>query len=169
MSNPDFVDFDIRIEFARGEGDPTRVFRSMADLIDAFQRIDTHLAPMLGATVRTSLVLQDIEAASLKSRLRTVIESVPDEALKQGEVKKLIGHFLLQGKHKVLDWCRDRNEVGDRQEVKLLEAKLTAARSRNRSQTTSCVCPYRYAISSVGHICGERRADPAGAERSRNL
>lgn len=125
MADPSFVDFDIRIDFARGEGDPTRVFRSMAGLIDALQRIDMHLAPMLGASVRTSLVLQDIEASSLKSRLRTVIESIPDEPLKQGEVKKLIGHFLLQGKHKVLDWCKDRTEVGDRQEVKQLEAELT--------------------------------------------
>jgi hypothetical protein len=84
VNDPKYVDFDIRIEFARGEGDPTRVFRSMAGLIDAFQRIDSHLAPMLGASVRTRLVLQDIEAASLKSRLRTVIEAIPDEPLKQG-------------------------------------------------------------------------------------
>src|SRR3569623_188516 len=120
-----FVDFDIRIEFVRGEGDPTRVFRSMAGLIDAVQRIDTHLAPMLGATVRTSLVLQDIEAASLKSRLRTVIESIPDEPLQQGEIKKLVGHFLLKGKHRVLDWCGDRKQISDRDEIKQLEADLT--------------------------------------------
>ena len=125
MNDPTFVDFDIRIEFARGEGDPTRVFRSMAGLIDAFQRIDSHLAPMLGASVRTSLVLQDIEAASLKSRLRTVIEAIPDEPLKQGEIKKLVGHFLLQGKHKILDWCGGRTEISNREEVKLLEADLT--------------------------------------------
>lgn len=125
MSDPAYVDFDIRIEFVRGEGDPTRVFRSMAGLIDAFQRLDTHLAPMLGATVRTSLVLQDIEAASLKSRLRTVIEAVPDEPLQQGEIKKLVGHFLLKGKHKILDWCVDRKEISDRSEVKLLEADLS--------------------------------------------
>lgn len=97
----------------------------MAGLIVAFQRIDSHLAPMLGASVRTSLVLQDIESASLKSRLRTVIEAIPDEPLRQGEVKKIIGHFLLQGKHKILDWCGDRKEISNREEVKLLEADLT--------------------------------------------
>lgn len=124
MADRDFVDFDIRIEFARGEGDPTRVFRSMADLIEAFQRFDTHLAPMLGATVRTSVVLQDIEASSLKSRLRTFIEAIPDEPLQQGEIKKIVGHFLLKGKHLVLDWCKDRTEVGSRQQVQELENDL---------------------------------------------
>lgn len=124
MSERSFVDFDIRIEFVRGEGDPTRVFRSMAGLIEAVQRLDSHLAPMLGATVRTSLVLQDIEAASLKSRLRTVIEAIPDEPLKQGEIKKLVGHFLLKGKHRVLDWCAERSEISDRFEIKQLESDL---------------------------------------------
>jgi hypothetical protein len=124
MPDSTFVDFDIRIEFARGEGDPTRVFRSMASLIEAFQRMDTHLAPMLGATVKTSLVLQDIEAASLRSRLRTIVESVPDEPLREGEIKKIIGHFLLKGKHKILDWCGNRTEITDRADVRRLEHDL---------------------------------------------
>ena len=105
-------EFEIRVEFARGIGDPTRVFRTMAGLIEAAQRMDTHLAEMIGANVRTSLVLEDVEATSLKSRLRSVIEAIPDEPLQAGDIKKLVGHFLLKGKHKVLDWCAERNEVG---------------------------------------------------------
>lgn len=124
MPTSNFCDFDIRIEFERGVGDPTRVFRTMAALIESAQAMDVHLAAMMGVSVRTSLVLQDIETASLKSRLRSIVESVPDEPLKQGEVKKLIGHFLLQGKHKILDWCGQRQEISDRAEVKLLEADL---------------------------------------------
>ena len=117
-------EFEIRVEFARGIGDPTRVFRTMAGLIESAQRMDTHLAEMIGANVRTSLVLQDVEATSLKSRLRSVIEAIPDEPLQAGDIKKLVGHFLLKGKHKVLDWCEERNEVGGRADIKLLEGEL---------------------------------------------
>ncbi len=124
MSDPASDEFEIRIEFERGVGDPTRVFRSMAGLIESVQRLDAHLALMIGANVRTSLVLQDVEAASLKSRLRSVVEAVPDEPLQSGEIKKVIGHFLLKGKHMVLDWCNDRKEISDRAEVKQLESDL---------------------------------------------
>lgn len=124
MSDTKAEEFEIRVEFQRGEGDPTRVFRAMAGLIEAVQRVDTHLALMLGANVRTTLVLQDVEASSLKSRLRSIVESIPDEPLQQGEVKRLIGHFLLKGKHKILDWCQDRSEIVDRSEVKQLESEL---------------------------------------------
>ncbi|NNU42170.1 hypothetical protein [Ramlibacter montanisoli] len=156
MGDPEFVDFDVRIEFVRGEGDPTRVFRSMAGLIEAFQRLDTHLAPMLGATVRTSLVLQDIEAASLKSRLRTVIEAIPDEPLKQGEIKKLIGHFLLQGKHKILDWCADRKEISDRNEVKVAGGRTQQACARHRPKIATGLRTHRHTFPAFGYRRGER-------------
>jgi hypothetical protein len=61
----------------------------MAGLIESTQLLDSHLALSIGANVRTSLVLQDVEAASLKSRLQTIIEEIPDEAIKNGEVKKV--------------------------------------------------------------------------------
>jgi len=93
-------------------------------LIESVQAIDSHLGACLGATVRTSLVLEDIETASLKSRLRTVIEAIPDEPLKHGDIKKLIGHYLLKGKHKILDWCNGREEIATREEVKQLEHEL---------------------------------------------
>lgn len=115
---------EIRIEFERDAGDPTRIFRAMAGLIESAQTLDSHLALSIGANVRTTLVLQDIEAASLKAKLRTIVEEIPDEAMKAGEVKKVIGHFLVKAKHKVLDWCNDRNTINNRDEVKLLEVDI---------------------------------------------
>lgn len=115
---------EIRIEFERGTGDPTRIFRAMAGLIESTQLLDSHLALSIGANVRTSLVLQDVEAASLKSRLQTIIEEIPDEAIKNGEVKKVIGHFLYKAKHKILDWCSERDSIKGRQEIKQLESDI---------------------------------------------
>lgn len=124
MNNENVQEVEIRIEFERGAGDPSRIFRSMAGLIESTQLLDIHLALSIGADVRTSLVLQDVEAASLKAKLRSVIEAVPDEPLKSGDIKKLIGHFLLKAKHKVLDWCSDRNSISSRDEVKQLESEI---------------------------------------------
>ncbi len=115
---------EIRIEFERGIGDPTRVFRAMAGLIESTQLLDSHLALSIGANVQTTLVLQDVEAASLKAKLRTIVEEIPEEAVKEGEIKKIIGHFLLKAKHKVLDWCGERDAIKSREEVKQLEAEI---------------------------------------------
>lgn len=115
---------EIRIEFERGTGDPSRVFRAMAGLIESTQTLDSHLALSIGASVRTTLVLQDVEAASLKAKLRTIVQAIPDEAVKDGEIKKLIGHFLLKAKHRVVDWCGDRDTITNRSEVKRLQTDI---------------------------------------------
>lgn len=117
-------EIEIRVSFERGVGDPTRVFRAMTGLIESAQTLDSHLALSIGASVRTSLVLQDVEAASLKAKLRTVVEALPDEALKEGEVKKVIGHFLVAAKHKILDWCGERTEIANLEEVKQLQSDI---------------------------------------------
>lgn len=119
-------DIEIRVEFERGTGDPTRVFRVMTGLIESAQNLDSHLALGIGASVRTSLVLQDVEAASLKAILKTVVSSLPDEAVKAGEVKKVIGHYLISAKHRILDWCSARDEIHSREEVKQLQDEVHA-------------------------------------------
>lgn len=126
MSAPSVGEIEIRVAFERGVGDPTRIFRTMTGLIESAQALDSHLALSIGASVRTSLVLQDVEASSLKAKLRTVVEALPDEALKAGEVKKVIGHFLVAAKHKILDWCGERTEINNIDEVKQLQFDVHA-------------------------------------------
>jgi len=126
MTAPTEADIEIRVEFERGTGDPTRVFRTMTGLIESAQNLDTHLALGIGASVRTSLVLQDVEATSLKAILKTVVSSLPDEAVKAGEAKKVIGHYLIAAKHKILDWCSKRDEIRTRDEVKQLQDEVHA-------------------------------------------
>lgn len=124
MSLSDVSEIEIRITFERGIGDPTRIFRTMTGLIESAQSLDSHLAQCIGSNVRTSLVLQDVETSSLKAKLRTVIETLPDEALKAGEIKKVIGHFIVVAKHKILDWCSERDEITDINEVKKLQSDV---------------------------------------------
>lgn len=126
MSAPTNADIEIRVEFERGTGDPTRVFRVMTGLIESTQSLDSHLAMGIGAAVKTSLVLQDVETASLKAILRTIVTSLPDEAVKAGEIKRVIGHYLVVAKHKILNWCGERDEIRSREEVRQLQDEVHA-------------------------------------------
>jgi len=108
-------------------GDPTRAFKAMSGLIESFQSLDSHLLSSFDVLLSTSIVLDEVEAGSIKAKLRDVIEGIPDEALKNSEWKKIIGHFLLKGKYIVLDWLKERNEISSRDDVRLLENRLQEA------------------------------------------
>jgi len=115
---------EIKIQFVRGKGDPSRVFRTMSNLIESVQTLDQHLSAILSTSIQTQLVLQDIETGSIKAILKNIIEKIPDEALKDADYKKLVGHFLHKAKHKIINWCSERNEIKNREEIKTLEKSI---------------------------------------------
>ncbi|MBL4783606.1 MAG: hypothetical protein JKX92_15345 [Porticoccaceae bacterium] len=116
--------FELVINFSPNEGDPARVFKTMSGLIESFQDIEKHLISTIDLSLNASLVLEDVEKGSLKAKFRGLIEGIPDEALKDAEWKKIIGHFLLRSKKAILVWCADKNEIKSIESVKTLEGHL---------------------------------------------
>lgn len=117
-------EFEIIIDFIPGEGDANRVFRTMSGLIDAFQSLDEHLLSTLDISLEAKLVLDSVEAGSIKAKFRDLIAGIPDEVLRDGNLKKIIGHFLLKSKYAVLHWLEDKSEIGSRDDVRVLEGEL---------------------------------------------
>lgn len=119
--------FDIYIDYVKGDGDPSRVFHAMGDLIDTFAQLDQTLAGVISEAPETELVLEDVQAASLKSRLRNIIGGVPDEALKDGDWKKLLGHFLIQAKYLVCYWLKENPQITSLDQVQTLQDRIQQA------------------------------------------
>ncbi len=109
--------YDLRIGFERGSREPARLFVAMAGMIDAFARLDSDLLGVFCGDVRTTLVLDDVQTGSLRSILRNVLELVDDDALKSGEWRRVVGHFLYRAKQAVLRWCNRGTEITDPDDV----------------------------------------------------
>ena len=115
--------FEIVINFSKG-GSPNRVFRSMTDLIDSFQDLDSTLAEVIGIKVDNTLVLEDIQKGSLKTIIRNLVQDVPDEDLRDGNFKRILGFYLVKGKYAVLNWCQETPKLTSPDQVDALEGEL---------------------------------------------
>ncbi|WP_415893817.1 hypothetical protein ACMXYN_05300 [Neptuniibacter sp. PT8_73] len=115
--------FEIVIDFEKG-GSPNRVFRSMADLIDSFQSLDSTLAEVIGLEIDNTLVLEDIDKGSLKTIIRNLIHDLPDEDLRNSDFKRIGGHFLVKAKYAVLKWCQEIPKLTSPEQVDALECEL---------------------------------------------
>jgi hypothetical protein len=113
----DYGLFELVVGFKKGSGDPSRVFRSMTGLIESVQSLDKNLSRSISLNVQTNIVLEEIESSSLKAKFRNIVEDIPDEALKPGDFRRLIGHFLVKSKHKVIDWCSEKDKITDKTEM----------------------------------------------------
>jgi hypothetical protein len=121
------TEFQLVVDFDRGRGDPSRVFRAMALLVDAFSSLDRDLLTAVDVGLNADVVLDNVETGSIKALLRAIISDVPDEALKNADWKKIVGHYLLRAKYLILKWCEDKNELISKSDVDALEGLLAEA------------------------------------------
>ncbi len=106
---PSSADFAFEIEFKRGEGSASRVFLAINDFIDGCERLDTELVSAIDAHIETVMVLEDIEAGSIKALLRNVLRSVEDDALKKLDWRPAVGKYLVKAKYAVIRWIDDNS------------------------------------------------------------
>jgi len=146
--------FDIVIYFNPGKGDPARVFKTMSGLIESFQIMDRHLVSMIDVSLKADLVLENVEKGSIKATIRNIVKGIPDEALKNGEGKKIVGYFMHGAKYKILDWCNDRDEISGWEELKLLRDELEQLKEEVKiygfSRTTTI--PVEYLLNDILRI-----------------
>lgn len=121
------TEFQLVVDFDRGRGDPSRVFRAMASLVDAFSSLDRDLLTAVDVGLNADVVLDNVETGSIKALLRAIISDVPDEALKNADWKKIVGHYLLRAKYLILKWCEDKDELISKPDVDALEGLLAQA------------------------------------------
>ncbi len=116
------ADFSIIIDYQKGQGNPSRVFRAMSDLIEAFQKVDETLIHSIESQIKPVLLLEDVEIGSVKSWFRVALDSV-DDALGSLDWKKGVGAYLVKGKRAIINWMDKTTTVTDG-DLEILEGGL---------------------------------------------
>ena len=116
----------IQIDYEPGSVDPARVFRAMAQLIDTLHAIDRDIVGTLGLELEPIVVLERVEAGSIRAFLRTIISAAHDDALLKLEWRPLIGQYLVRAKHKALRWLDDKTTIDSRADLTQLQEIIVA-------------------------------------------
>ena len=117
-------DFCITIDFNKKSENPSRVFQTMTELIHAFQTFDSNLIKGIDAKLEPTILLEDVETGSLKTWLSSVLKGIPDEAIKSGEWKQIIGHYLVKSKYIVLNTIEGRTDITDAKVIQEIQYEL---------------------------------------------
>ena len=51
----EYSSFELVVDFKKGSGDPSRVFKAMTGLIESVQSLDGHLSQSLAPNVKTTI------------------------------------------------------------------------------------------------------------------
>jgi len=116
--------FDLYLDFRPSEGEPSRVFHVMAEVIDSLQDLDSDLARIISPYYQPTLVLDDVVSGSIRAKIRDIVKDIPDDALKEANFKKIFGHFLHKAKYRILKWCEENNEIESIEQIRALESEI---------------------------------------------
>jgi hypothetical protein len=119
MPEPPPADFAFEIDFKHGEGSPSRVFLAINDFVRGCEKLDAELAHTIDNNIETVLVLEDIEAGSIKVWLRNALRTTEDDALKTLDWKPLVGKYLVRAKYVVLRWLDEEAGIEKKSLLKL--------------------------------------------------
>ncbi|MFH0757372.1 MAG: hypothetical protein V2B15_08805 [Bacteroidota bacterium] len=119
--NPDFC---IEIDFNKNSENPSRIFQTMSDLIKSFQELDNDLIRGIDSKIEPTLLLEDIEAGSLRSWFTNKIKGIPDEALKTGDWKAILGHYLVKAKFIIINNLEGKTQITDAKIIEDIQSDL---------------------------------------------
>lgn len=120
--------FSLTIEFDPLTEGPSRIFRSAASFSDGFFALDTAFAQAIDPSMETGLIVLGFEDGSLRTWMASILRSFDDDAIKNLDIKKLVGAYLVRAKHLSITWLEDDSSsrrVGDLEEQVLIEARNT--------------------------------------------
>ena len=116
--------FAITVDFVKGQGDPSRPFRTMVQLVEALARFDRDLVKTVDITIEPILLLENVEAGSIKSWFASLLLSTDDAALKSGDWKRLVGEYTVKAKYSLLRYLCAAKSVTDPQLLERIQSEL---------------------------------------------
>ena len=104
----------LKIDFREGEGSAARPFQIAADLISALEDLDATLSKSIDSSIRTALIVEDLQKSSIKVFLRNTLKAIDDDGLKTLDWKPLVGAYLVKAKYAALRWLdEDKPQLED--------------------------------------------------------
>lgn len=103
--------YEIRLEYKEYSAHPAQVFHAMGELIELMKKLDDALIDSLPYQISNKIILESVATGSIIAKLHTVLENIDDEALKELNIKKVIGAFLVKGKHELLKLLSEKEGI----------------------------------------------------------
>lgn len=117
-------EFELYLHFERRSATPHRIFKSQADLIVALAKLDDMLVQTVDHGLHVDLILDDIQVGSLRSKLAILLREIPDEAIKDFDWQKLVGHYLLKAKYVLLKHLEGTGEFTSGQQIRSIQHEI---------------------------------------------
>ncbi len=105
---PPEVEIGVTVDFNKGESNPARVFHAITLILEGLEELDKIIVAAIDPDLRSSMILEDVESASITAWTKSKINQIDDEVLKSGDWKKAVGAVLLKAKYRAMKYLDEK-------------------------------------------------------------
>ena len=117
--------FEIKLDFKRETENPSRLFRSFAEMIEGINNLDYLIAECVNTKVRTNIILDDIEKGSIIGRFWNALVISEDGQIDNSPEKEIIEEFIEESRAETLKFiAENKSSVQDLEQLKVTISKI---------------------------------------------
>lgn len=106
---------------------PSAFFDSVGEVLESLQFLDANLLNFVAPEGQVRLSIADISISSLRLKLATVLEHIPEEVLGSGDWKKVLGFYLVKARKSILAYLRKAPKTATVESIEALGEELDSA------------------------------------------
>jgi len=164
-------EFDIKLDFGRNTENPSRLFKSFAEMIDGLNKLDVVLAQSVNTAVESKIYLDDIEKGSIIGRFWNNLVISEDGQIDNANDKEKIEEFVEESRAESLKLISEnKSSVED---LKNLQDKISQiAKDKELDETLNFVEPdpvkLAKSINTVNNACKDLTEEESFTLKSPN-
>jgi hypothetical protein len=113
-----------------GKKQPAEAFNELSNIFQSLSSLDNLLMSSIDSGLSIEYSLEALEYGSIKTRIAQIIREIPDEPIKEFDWKKLVGHFLLKLKYKVLNYLEGNQTVDNKESLEKLVLSIETEKAK---------------------------------------
>lgn len=117
--------FEIKLDFKRETENPSRLFRSFAEMIEGVKKLDYLVAESVNTKVKSSIILDDIEKGSLIGKFWNALVIIEDGQIDNSPEEEKIEEYIEESRAESLRFIAEKkSSVKDLEDLKDTISKI---------------------------------------------
>ena len=131
--------YELKFKYKKNTRHPEKVFESMSELLVKFREFDEIMIESIPEIDRVEIELENLEIGSIKAKIKSVFEGIPDSFIENLDWKNFVGSYLVRAKYYIINKLSEKESLSSGEEIKEItdEIKTIAQEEMKRNVVIS--------------------------------
>lgn len=122
-TQPTELQFEVNLLF-KEDKNAIEAFNNLLSFYEILSEFDKSVVRNIGANYVGEYGLEDIQFSSIRTKLVQLLKATPDEILKNLDIKKTIGFFLVKIKYRLIKLLEKEKEITSKNQIQPITDKI---------------------------------------------